>query len=541
MFYSICSGSKALQRLAAVFFVFSLFIIACLHCGSPPQPPAIDHHADLHHDTKSPFEIQQRQRIHTSWTKENGSFDLNNHLESSTTSTQQQQMETMSAVVAVETSSASSDDKSSQKQENHNRQLSSSSRSYEDKVYKHPSDEHFLPPGDGKAAEEKYLSYLPHSGFHNQRIALVNALLLADHLNRTLLMPPVVLGEAMHWREYDALRSYHQLLSKGRISSTYCQQHPNERRCIRSMRYTSLRWDRLFDLKALKQRVNIRYRDDYSLTYLERNYNITNDDTYMIKDKLLYDYRITEEKGHVLGKYQREITMEELAKRPERHISFGSLFGTGRVLFSKRRNKHASQLRDYVNDQFVFSKKVLPSLFQATDSVVKRLGGNGSYISIHARVGDSMFARLSQQVMDKLWKDIQRYRPLIRHPPLPLETCLGLNSKKRRKKQPSSSSSSPAPLVLFIATDAPEPTVHPLFTSIYATFPCVVTLSDLFDYDKSQLATLVNPEDGINYGQFLVPFLDGMIASRANEFTGSMWSTFSSYIRFMHEKTLHKV
>lgn len=531
MFYSNCSGSKALQRLAAVSFVFSLVIIACLHCGSPQPPPAINHHADLHHDTKSPLAIHQHQRIHTSWTNNNGSFELNDHLESPTTSTQQR-METMAAAVV-----ASSDEKSSQRQENHNRQSSSSSHAYEDKVYKHPSDEHFLPSGNGKAAEEKYLSYLPHSGFHNQRIALVNALLLADHLNRTLLMPPVVLGEAMHWREYDALQSYHQLLNKGRISSTYCQQHPNERRCIRSMRYTSLRWDRLFDLKALKQRVPIRYRDDYSLAYLERNYNITYNDTYMIKDKLLYDYRITEEKGHVLGKYQREITMEELAKRPERHISFGSLFGTGRVLFSKRHNQHASQLRDYVNDQFVFSKKVLPSLFQAADSVVKRLGGNGSYISIHARVGDSMFARLSQQVMDKLWKDLQKYRPHIRHPPLPLETCLGLNSKKRRKKQQPSSS----PLVLFIATDAPEPKIHPLFTSVYATFPCVVTLSDLFDYDKSPLATLVNPEDGINYGQFLVPFLDGMIASRANEFTGSMWSTFSSYIRFMHEKTLHKV
>ncbi|CDS12522.1 hypothetical protein LRAMOSA04716 [Lichtheimia ramosa] len=423
----------------------------------------------------------------------------------------------------IQATAAVTNDKSS-----HDNNRQSSSRVYEDKVYKHPSDDHFLPSGNGRSPEERYLSYLPHSGFHNQRIALVNALLLADHLNRTLLMPPVVLGEAMHWRDYDALASYHQLLNKGRISPMYCQQHPNERRCLRSKRYTSLRWDRLFDLKALKQRVRIRYRDDYSPAYLESNYNITYNDTYTIKDKLLYDYRIVEEKGHVLGKYQREITMKELAQRPERHVSFGSLFGTGRVLFSKRHNKHASELRDYVNDQFVFSKKELPSLYQAADKVVKQLGGSGSYISIHARVGDSMFERLSQQVMNKLWNDLQKYTSLIRHPPLPLETCLGLFKK----------SSTPSPLVLFIATDAPEPTIHPLFTSIYATFPCVVTLSDVFDYEKSSLATLVNPEDGINYGQFLVPFLDGMIASHAKEFTGSMWSTFSSYIRFMHEKTL---
>jgi len=35
----------------------------------------------------------------------------------------------------------------------------------------------------------KFLSYLPHSGFHNQRIALENALVLARLLNRTLLVP----------------------------------------------------------------------------------------------------------------------------------------------------------------------------------------------------------------------------------------------------------------------------------------------------------------------------------------------------------------
>ena len=34
--------------------------------------------------------------------------------------------------------------------------------------------------------EEKYLGFLPHSGFHNQRIALENAMLLGFLLNRTV-------------------------------------------------------------------------------------------------------------------------------------------------------------------------------------------------------------------------------------------------------------------------------------------------------------------------------------------------------------------
>ncbi|GAA5898596.1 hypothetical protein JCM6882_000875 [Rhodosporidiobolus microsporus] len=48
-----------------------------------------------------------------------------------------------------------------------------------------------LPPAD---EEERFVGYLPHSGFHNQRSALTNALFLAALLNRTLLVPPVWIG-----------------------------------------------------------------------------------------------------------------------------------------------------------------------------------------------------------------------------------------------------------------------------------------------------------------------------------------------------------
>jgi len=45
----------------------------------------------------------------------------------------------------------------------------------------------------------RYLSYEPHSGLHNQRIALANALTLARLLDRTLLVPPATLGRALPW------------------------------------------------------------------------------------------------------------------------------------------------------------------------------------------------------------------------------------------------------------------------------------------------------------------------------------------------------
>src|SRR5690242_15261885 len=53
--------------------------------------------------------------------------------------------------------------------------------------------------------EEKFLAYFSHSGYHNQRIALENALLLAKLLNRTLLLPPAVLGRPLPWASFDIM------------------------------------------------------------------------------------------------------------------------------------------------------------------------------------------------------------------------------------------------------------------------------------------------------------------------------------------------
>lgn len=53
--------------------------------------------------------------------------------------------------------------------------------------------------------EERFLGYLPHSGFHNQRISLQNAMVLACYLNRTLLLPPILAGWPISGRPYDAL------------------------------------------------------------------------------------------------------------------------------------------------------------------------------------------------------------------------------------------------------------------------------------------------------------------------------------------------
>ena len=62
----------------------------------------------------------------------------------------------------------------------------------------------------------KYLSYLPHSGFHNQRIAFENALVMARILNRTLLVPPVRLGKGiLTYYPFEHLYELVALMGKG--------------------------------------------------------------------------------------------------------------------------------------------------------------------------------------------------------------------------------------------------------------------------------------------------------------------------------------
>ncbi|KAF9973165.1 hypothetical protein BGZ65_009413, partial [Modicella reniformis] len=67
----------------------------------------------------------------------------------------------------------------------------------------------------------KYLTFLPHSGFHNQRTELENALLLARLLNRTLIIPKVYLGPPMPWMTFRRL--HERLLYQTKTGLEHCR------------------------------------------------------------------------------------------------------------------------------------------------------------------------------------------------------------------------------------------------------------------------------------------------------------------------------
>lgn len=56
-----------------------------------------------------------------------------------------------------------------------------------------------LPTESNSFDPNGYISYIPHSGFNNQRIQLENALTIASILNKTLILPPLYFGRFVAW------------------------------------------------------------------------------------------------------------------------------------------------------------------------------------------------------------------------------------------------------------------------------------------------------------------------------------------------------
>ncbi|OZJ02895.1 hypothetical protein BZG36_04924 [Bifiguratus adelaidae] len=406
----------------------------------------------------------------------------------------------------------------------------------------------------------KYLTYLVHSGFHNQRIALINAFMVSYYTNRTLLVPPALIGEVFGWDGFDQMMykqthrySKHELGDNCRNKTLISSDDDLKIRCQLADRYSWLQWDRLYNLTKLQGLVPFEWREDMDLHNLEKTYGFKEGDIRFVRDNSdPYEYAVPDPysvKKPVAGKYRRILDMEELRNAPERLLHFGSLFGSGRV---HAVSSHSRRVRSFIRQQFVFQG---PSELLATaESLVERLGGPFTYVGLHARVGDGKFTRHAPEIMEKLWKsftskhepvegfemtpfppyktgDDADYAPTYLTTPidhLPAEMCLD-PSQRPVPKNPK------IPALVYLATDERHPDTHPLFQNLYRAFPCVITLGDLFGYNQSALATVTNPHDGANVGKFMIPFLDGLVASRGTHFTTSMWSTFSLYIKFLHD------
>src|SRR6266542_1430073 len=125
--------------------------------------------------------------------------------------------------------------------------------------------------------QEKYMTYLPHSGLHNQRVALENAVFMAWALNRTLILPPIILGERFPLSKFNQLEGRLKLLCK--IKQKSCKDKKKRSLGCGKFRdsFTFYRWDKLFDFTFILENIKIIHREDLIPENLFSTFNISNE------------------------------------------------------------------------------------------------------------------------------------------------------------------------------------------------------------------------------------------------------------------------
>ncbi|KAI8990116.1 GDP-fucose protein O-fucosyltransferase-domain-containing protein [Pilobolus umbonatus] len=427
--------------------------------------------------------------------------------------------------------------------------------------------------------DEHFITYLPHSGFHNQRIELENAFLLAHYLNRTLLLPPVFLGNpAFPWQRYDKM--YERLLLQTKRGLEYCSQlregEPLPSECLNYSRWTSVPWTFFYDLGEMSQYVRIVFKDDLSIAWMHDYLNInTTTDIYYFKDTSPFDYRIYDlpDSKTPLARFVNRIDISTLEAIEERVIQFGSLFGTYRVLAQTR--EHVDFLL-FIRENMIFKN---PTLMEVATRVVDRLGGVGQFIGVHLRVGDGLFKvkasinvddiyhQLVDEYTDLTLEEVTQYDPhhdedrkeddayeirqlrgtqpmgnqdkpiQVNHPAEDiLKTRLGPTQNNLKCGPMDGRNNRFAMTTVYIATDCPQPRTHPLLRKIFRTFPCVFVLSDFKD-ELAELSRIEVRDEQVKLESYLIPMIDAIISAHGHTFYGTNSSTFSAYI----ERQLHPI
>lgn len=266
-------------------------------------------------------------------------------------------------------------------------------------------------PLSPEVTDEKYLSFLPHSGYHNQRISVQNALRLAVHLNRTLLLPPAWLGRPTGWaangrlqRSWDSMVSFKVLeesqrgieckdyeykeandeLGEGERKKEYCEDAD----------HTSLTsWNWITDFTEIEKNQKVVDRWDMRRSWFfkpreEGGLGLKGEkDIHTIKDTKRYSYQIRDSRNDKfdIGKYEYPLFLDDLKAIDQPLLEFGSLFGSGRLRIVDKENRKKAR---WVGGGLIFGNEYLEQMSQ---EIVTKMGGMQNYLGLHLRVGDGFF------------------------------------------------------------------------------------------------------------------------------------------------------
>ncbi|KAM0751530.1 hypothetical protein T439DRAFT_300452 [Meredithblackwellia eburnea MCA 4105] len=267
-------------------------------------------------------------------------------------------------------------------------------------------------------AEERFLIYSPHSGYHNQRISLENAFTLAFILKRTLVLPPVWLGHAIPYVQFDKLQRRLQTATKDGLER--CKEigeggsdDPIPRECTGYFDWTQVHWDFLVDLSPARELV--KTLDCWNLTnpWFEENLALrpfssggkpadaASPDIFYLKDATMYQYRMYDspEDEEPLAKFENRLDLKKLTDESDsfKAVHVGTLFGTSRLHVQDEENFNA---RSTFRESMVFRNSLLDEI---TNEIRDRLGGPTSYYGLHLRVGDGIFQKNAGENMAGVW------------------------------------------------------------------------------------------------------------------------------------------
>jgi hypothetical protein len=415
-----------------------------------------------------------------------------------------------------------------------------------------------------KGTSQKFLAYLPHSGFHNQRIELENALLLSALLNRTLVLPLARLGNhPLPYKGFDELYSKYSVSDKSWLS--HClhsdtSANSTVKECRKYERYTHVSWQDIINVDLIKAlEIQLIERWEFNPLWFKKALGIIEKDVYWLKDSSPYELQFCESSNEQSsrGKFERRIKLNDLslASEPYSLLHVGSLFGTSRLRLATQKSR---ELRRSIQNSMAISSRFMLDL---AGQVVSELGGTDTFFSIHLRIGDGIFAEYSNSTAYGVWDALLRYSyglsdqeikrlvpsesrvntSLTNIAPLfsvPLQRHAYTRKMGCCEQRPDLPTSLSTPL--FIATDARNPHLHPALSLFRSTFPCVLFISD-FPHIIGRMKEIVNPLDDTPMATFLVPFIDALVAARGASFIGTPESTFSRYIEEVLWPQVHHI
>ncbi|RGB26985.1 hypothetical protein C1646_769719 [Rhizophagus diaphanus] len=340
---------------------------------------------------------------------------------------------------------------------------------------------------------ERFMTYLPHGDIFQQKDELENAVILAYSLNRTLIIPPIILGLNIEFINSKSLRkklssldtnhNQSECFIKTIIPEQKETKYEIDINCLNDfVSYSLLRWDSLFNLNFIKKNIHLLYRKNFDQIKLEKMLNITNP----INDI----YNITKSTTSLKD-------LNFIRSRNEKLLSFDYLSGLDLI---------ESDHLIFLNQLNSSIKLNNPVILDVSNNIInEKLGGKKNFIGVHARLLSTLHSR-------KLIKDT------FSNLTLTLKDYFTSNNND---------------LCIYLVTDLSRN--DKILSSFLSKFPCVKILSD-FNEILLPLLELYNPIDGTFLFKFFEPLVNSIIVSNSVKLFTIDDSIYSNYAKKLYDE-----